>query len=106
MKTLASELGALFFSVTPLSYAQPAILWEAFNDYRPSDLTSPNATTYDLRVTDEGGVLKNIQTGADLEASVIVVVEGDADPDNFGANSQVNPGSPADLLFKGKVDIG
>ena len=106
MKTLAFKLGALFFSVTTLSYAQPAILWEAFNDYRPSDLTSPNATTYDLRATDDGGVLKNIQTGADLEASVIVVVEGDAIPDDFGANSPVNPGSPADLLFNGKVDIG
>ena len=105
MKTLALKLVTLVFATT-LCSAQPTILWEAFNDYRPSDLTSPNATTYDLRVTDEGGVLKNIQTGADLEASVIVVVEGDADPDNFGANSPVNAGSPADLLFKGKVDIG
>ncbi|MCI0536809.1 MAG: PA14 domain-containing protein [Verrucomicrobiales bacterium] len=105
MKTLALKLGALV-SITTLAYAQPAILWEAFNDYRPGDLTSPNATTYDLRVTDDGGVLKNIQTGADLEASVIVVPEGDALPDDFGANSPVNPGSPADLLFNGKVHVG
>ena len=36
----------------------------------------------------------------------MVVVEGDAVPDDFGANSQPNAGSPADKLFKGKVDIG
>ena len=89
-----------------LSIAQPVIIWEAFNDYRPTDgVTSPNATGYDLRITDDGGVLKNINTGADLEASVLVAVEG-ADPDNFGLNSPVNPGSPADKLFGGKVDIG
>jgi len=99
MKSSTLKLGALL-ALTTVSYGQPTILWEAFNDYRPGDQTSPNATTYDLRVTDEGGVLKNIQTGEDLEASVIVVAEGDAEPDNFGANSPVNPGSPADLLFR------
>lgn len=90
-----------------LAGVQAAVIWEAFNDYRPTDgVTSPNATTYDLRVTDDGGVLRDINTGLDLPVSVIVVVEGDATPDDFGANSQPNPDSPADKLFKGKVDIG
>ncbi|HUF63781.1 MAG TPA: PA14 domain-containing protein [Verrucomicrobiales bacterium] len=86
-------------------YAQAAPLWEAYNDYRPSDQTHPNATTYDLRVTDDGGPLKNFATGLDLNVSVRVVVEGST-PDDFGANSPVNPGSPADLLFGGIVDVG
>lgn len=39
---------------------------------------------------------------------MLVTVESDnnAVPDDFGANSPVNAGSPADLLFKGKVTIG
>ncbi len=83
------------------------VFWEAFNDYRPTDgVTAPNATGYDLRINDDGGVLRDIVSGADLPVSVIVVVEGDAVPDDFGANSPVNAGSPADLLFRGKVDIG
>ncbi len=86
-------------------YSQTAPLWEAFNDYRPSDQTHPNATGYDLRVTDDGGPLKNRATGLDLNASVRVVVEGST-PDDFGANSPVNPGSPADLVFGGIVDVG
>lgn len=87
--------------------AQPAVLWEAYNDHRPTDgVTSPNATGYEMRATDEGGILLNISTGAELPASFIVVVEGDGATDNFGANSQVNAGSPADKLFKGFVDIG
>lgn len=96
----------LFLFFSHLAGAQPAILWEAFNDYAPTDgITSPNATGYILRITDDGGVLKDINTGLDLEASVIAVVEG-ADPDAFGANSQVDTNSPADKLFRGKVDIG
>ena len=98
---------AIFLSLSISSHAQPVIRWEAFNDYRPTDgVTSPNATTYDLRSNDDGGLLKDIKTGQDLKASVTVVVEGDAVPDDFGANSPVNAGSPADKLFKGKVDIG
>lgn len=98
---------AFCLSLTNLANAQPVVRWEAFNDHRPTDgVTSPNATGYDLRITDDGGVLKDIKTGADLKASVVVVVEGDGTPDDFGANSPVNAGSPADKLFKGKVDIG
>ena len=104
MKTLVPLV--CLFAVTNLTNAQPVILWKAFNDYRPGTLTHANATIYDLRITDEGGVLKNIDTGADLTASVRVVVEGDAIPDDFGANSNVDPGTPADLLFNGFVEIG
>ncbi len=99
--------GATILTLSLLAQAQPTVLWEAFNDHRPTDgVTSPNATGYDLRATGDGGVLKNIKTGADLSPSIEVMVEGDATPDDFGANSPVNAGSPADKLFKGKVDIG
>ncbi len=99
---LASLLG-----LPLLGWSQPSILWEAFNDHRPSEAgTSPNASTWDMRAADEGGFLRKIDNGADLAASFLVSVEGDAAPDNFGANSPVNAGSPADILFKGKVDVG
>lgn len=104
---------SVFLLVTRLVHAQPAVFWEAFNDHRPVDestnptnFTSVNATGYNMRVTDDGGVLRNIQTGADLNASLLVVVEGDGTPDDFGANSPVGAGTPADKLFKGFVVIG
>lgn len=97
---------ALLLLSSHLTLAQPKILWEAFNDHRPSDLTDPNATGYDMRVTDDGGILRNIATGEDLPASMTVLAEGDLLPDDFGANSPVNAGSPADKLFAGKVDVG
>jgi hypothetical protein len=59
-----SSISLLFlFLFAPFISAQPVIRWEAFNDHRPSDLTSPNATGYDMRVTGDGGVLKDIKTG-------------------------------------------
>lgn len=80
--------------------------WEAFNDYGPNPgVTSEFATGYELRLQDSGGPLRNIASGEDLAATVMVVIEG-TDPDAFGANSPVNAGSPADSLFGGKVDIG
>ena len=94
------------FVLPYLAYSQPVTLWKAYNDYRPGTNTHINATVYDLRVTDEGGPLRNIETGIDLPATVRVVVEGDVIPDDFGANSNVDPGSPADLLFNGFVEIG
>lgn len=108
---LVSSLKSCFFlaamvSLPGLSQAQSTVRWEAYNDYRPSDLTHPNASGYDLRINDDGGPLKDFKTGLDLKASVVVVVEGDGTPDDFGANSNVNAGSPADKLFKGIVDIG
>jgi hypothetical protein len=98
---------AAFLTFSALVNAQPVIRWEAFNDYRPTDgVTSPNATIYDLRITDDGGPLKDIKTGNDLPVSVVVLVEGDGTPDDFGALSPVNANTPADKLFKGKVDLG
>ena len=97
---------ALFLALTATANLRAAIIWEAFNDYRPTDgVTSPNATTYDLRIQDDGGVLRNIATGADLEASVHVTVEGNATPDDFGALTGPNTNSPAAKLFQGKVDL-
>lgn len=114
MKNIITQLAARATGTLAIlaGLAQPVLaqappIWEAFNDYRPTDgVTHPNASIYDLRLTDEGGILRNIATGDDLEASVWVVVEGDGTPDDFGANSPVNAGSPADKLFAGKVDIG
>lgn len=84
--------------------AQPAVIWEAYNDYRPSDQTHLNVSGYDLRLFDDGGPLADFATGFPLDASVYVVSE--SSPDDFGANTPVNPGSPADELFGGKVDVG
>jgi hypothetical protein len=99
------SLAALLFLSNPAN-AQPTIRWEAFNDYRPSANTSPNASTFDTRVDGDTGVLRDIKTGNDLKVSIVVAVEGTATPDDFGANAQPNAGSPADKLFKGKVDVG
>ncbi|MDA1272902.1 MAG: hypothetical protein O2960_02455 [Verrucomicrobia bacterium] len=93
-----------FVSLIVSATAQPTVLWEAYNDHRPSELTHPNVTGYDLRVLDDGGTLVNFKTGTLLNATVFVISE--SSPDDFGANSPVNAGSPADLLFSGKVDIG
>jgi hypothetical protein len=81
------------------------IIWEAFNDHRPGAGTSPNATGYDMWKAGNGGVLKDIATGDEVAISFEMTVEGGA-TDDFGANSPVNAGSPADKLFKGKVTIG
>ncbi|MGK0188186.1 MAG: hypothetical protein ACI9R3_003978, partial [Verrucomicrobiales bacterium] len=39
---------ALAFSTA--ASAQNELVWEAFNDYRPGDNTSENASDYDLRI--------------------------------------------------------
>ncbi|MBI1840743.1 MAG: Ig-like domain-containing protein [Verrucomicrobia bacterium] len=103
--------GAALLSLVGTASSQPARLWEAFNDHHPNanpDLTSPNATGYSMRVNKDGGILRDIQTGEQLAAGFFVSVEsdGNAAPDDFGADAEPDPGSPADLLFKGKVDIG
>ncbi len=85
---------------------QNTILWEAYNDYRPTEnITHANVSGYDLRTTDDGGPLINFATGSELSASVYVELGGDGDePDDFGASSPFNEGSPAFELFDGKVD--
>jgi hypothetical protein len=88
-----------------VAHAQPATLWQAFNDYRPGARTAPNVSGYDLRVTGEGGVLLDVATGAELPAIVTVEIEG-ADPDNFGANAYPDVGTPADLFFGPYIDMG
>ncbi|MGK0190755.1 MAG: hypothetical protein ACI9R3_006585, partial [Verrucomicrobiales bacterium] len=93
---------ALAFSTA--ASAQNELVWEAFNDYRPGDNTSENASDYDLRITDDGGPLRDIATGDELDAEVIVIAEGT--PDDFGLNSPLNEGSPGDLLFGDFVEIG
>jgi hypothetical protein len=85
-------------------YAQPAVIWEAYNDHRPTDLTHPNVSGYDMRVLDDGGPLLNFADGSELDASFFVISE--SAPDDFGANSPVNDGSPAGNLFNGIVDVG
>lgn len=102
--TLALFGVAFVLSSIRSTSAQPAIIWEAFNDYRPSDQTHLNVSGYDLRLFDDGGPLADFATGLPLDASVYVISE--SSPDDFGANTPVNAGSPADELFGGKVDVG
>src|SRR6185295_5564140 len=79
--------------------------WEAFNDYSPGPLTHANATGYKLRIDADGGILKDFATGLDLPVSVTVETEGGS-PDDFGARGGLPvAGSPARLLFDGKVDL-
>src|SRR5688572_15020472 len=94
---------AVLASLTGTASAQ--IIWEAFNDHRGGASTSPNATTWEMLVTGSGGALKDISTGADLPATMLVEEEG-GPADNFGANATPDPGTPADLLFAGKCTIG
>jgi hypothetical protein len=102
LKASLYALAAVAF--TPYAYSQ-SILWEAFNDYAPGVDTSPNATGYEMRLTADPMPLKNILTGEDLTATLAILQEGGT-PDAFGANTAVNPNTPADKLFKGKVTIG
>ena len=90
--------------VTSVS-AQDEIIWEAYNDYRPGDATDPNVSDWDLRVTDDGGPLRDFATGDDLEAEVLVVSDGGT-ADDFGANSYFDPDTPAEIFFRDKVDTG
>ncbi len=79
--------------------------WVAFNDHRPTATgTSPNATSYDMRLTGDGGVLRNFITGADLKATLVVTAKGT--PDDLGTTAQPNAGTPAYNLFNGIVDVG
>ena len=105
--TTTTTAAAILMMLGGTAIGQTEVLWEAYNDYRPTEgVTHPNATDYDLRITDDGGILKNFATGSELDVYVAVLSEGDGEPDNFGANSPVNEGSPADLLFGGKIDVG
>jgi hypothetical protein len=101
---IALSVSTVLISLLVSAHAQTAPLWEAYNDYRPSENTHVNVTGYDIRILDDGGPLVNFATGDLLPVSVYVI--SDSAPDDFGANSPVNAGSPADLLFGGKVDIG
>ena len=80
-------------------------IWEAFNDHRAGESTSPNASTLDMRGTDTGGPLRNIATGLELAAAMMVEEEGPGS-DDFGLCLAPNAGSPADVFFAGKCTIG
>jgi hypothetical protein len=110
MRTILSQRPIrIFFALGLLLAAIPsqaqtlATNWAAFNDHRPGT-TSPNATTYDMRLTGQGGPLKDIASGATIPAAVIVTAVGT--PDDFGANAYPNPDTPAYNLFNGIVDVG
>lgn len=86
--------------------AQTVTSWIAFHDHRPGDLTDPNATGFDIRLTGNGGFLKDFATGAQLPVEVVVTSTGTSAPDDFGATAYPDFGSPASDYFDGKVDIG
>jgi hypothetical protein len=84
---------------------QAAPNWEAFHDYTAGTGTSPNATSGQLRTAGSTAILRNIETSDELPAIVTVEAEGGT-PDEFGArNGGPDAGSPASLLFDGKVDL-
>jgi len=105
-KTRITELLCLGLLCAGASNAQNvATNWAAFNDHRPSAVgTSPNASGYDMRLTGQGGPLKDFFTGATIPASLIVTSVGA--PDDFGANSYPAADTPAYNLFNGIVDVG
>ena len=112
MKSLASllqltALASIFLLGNAVQAQETEIIWEAFIDYRGVEgETHPNVADYDLRLTDDGGPLKDFATGTELDASVIVISEGNVEPNDFGLNFPPNEGSPAYELFNGKVVIG
>ena len=93
------------WAATALTLQAAAPNWEAFHDYAAGGGTSPNATSGQLRTTGQTAILRNIETAEDLSAIVTVETEGGT-PDDFGArNGGPDAGSPASLLFDGKVDL-
>src|SRR5688572_286508 len=92
--------------ITANSQAQNvATNWAAFNDHRPTvGVTHVNATTYDMRLTGQGGPLKDFFTSGPIPATLVVTAVGT--PDDFGANAAPNADTPAYLLFNGIVDVG
>ena len=84
--------------------AQNVTNWIAYHDHRTGALTSPNASVFDIRVTGEGGILKNFATGAELPVSVSVT--GVGIPDDLGTSAYPDADSPAFKHFDGIADIG
>src|SRR6185503_8954867 len=80
--------------------------WLAFNDHRPGPGTAPTVTTYDMRVTGNGGPLTDYFGGSPLSATLAVVNAGTAAPDDFGGNNYPNAATPAYDLFNGIADVG
>lgn len=105
VKQLSISLLSLVWLGTGFSLSAATPNWEAFHDYGPGPTTSPNATTGKLRIAaDAVPAMRNIETGEDLVASITVETEGT--PDDFGARGGAPAlGSPARLLFDGKVDL-
>ncbi len=99
---------------TVLASGQFATNWVAFNDHntsgQPAPTTGPNVTLYNLGGLTAGGgpigPLTNQLTGQQLAAELVVSWTGGDGPDSFGASTDADPGSPADLLFRDIVDIG
>lgn len=100
-----SGLATTLLCATALGAGAQNTNWVAFNDYRPTPgVTAPNVSGYDLRVTGDGGPLTNYFTGEQLAAAV--TVESIGAPDDFGANSYPDPGTPSYNLFNGIIDLG
>jgi hypothetical protein len=83
--------------------------WTAYNDHNsppgPAPGTHANATTYSMRQTGDGGLLKDFSTGNPLPVRLIVRHEGTV-PDDFGANGYPAMGTPAYNIFNGICDVG
>ena len=107
MGVVLTAAAAVLMAVGPGARAQTTVNWVAYHDHRPTEgVTHPNASGFDIRVTGDGGPLKNFDTGAELPVTVVVTSTGTTDPDALGANAYPEAGSPAANLFDGIVDVG
>ena len=79
--------------------------WVAFNDHVRGSGTGAGVTTYSLMAAGStvGGVLTNYLTGSALTAQVALSQVGIVNG-STGTSSAPNPGTPADLIFAGKID--
>lgn len=102
-------LAALTFllapAVLPIGRAATVVTaWEAFQEHVPSDKTHPHATGYPMRLSAPPQPLKRFADGTLLPVTIEVIATDT--PDNFGAQAPPDPGTPADLLFGGILDVG
>jgi hypothetical protein len=118
MKTIQSEstclrrlwaLAAIMTLINQVSAQSLVTNWAAFNDHNlhlgPAPTTGPNVTLYHLGIG-PGGPLIDQASGEEVPVMLVVTGVGGDGPDNFGASMDADPGTPADLLFNGIVDIG
>src|SRR5438876_12109393 len=111
LKTLVRVTTLLIATLVPGLTVTGAIVtnWVAYNDHSPNTnavngwVTAQKVTTYDMGETGGGGNLTNFLNGQQLPVTMASMHTGTAH--GFGLAVEPNDGTPAALLFKGKVDV-